>query len=270
MPASAAALQVQRRGAVAQQQGQRTLVIDEMAERVLCRLGAAGRHRRLVVAGMLHHLYAALAQALLLPFLGLQRHMHHGREAQGRRGHAYGQAQVAGGAHGHRMARKQGARRRTGQGQIVVRPGLRAYQSMPQGQALGKLQHLMHAAARLDGAGHGQQMVGLEPQTPLPDMQAGRRQQRRLDHARRGLQLGEQARQQRRETRKPRRGGARIVQADGAAGHRLRPGKHRLPPGVEPQTGFGPAQQGREGRIRGGQGVILGRHGHNCFQIYSF
>ena len=68
----------------------------------------------------------------------------------------------------------------------------------------------------------------------------------------------------------PRRGGARIVQADGAAGHRLRPGKHRLPPGVEPQTGFGPAQQGREGRIRGGQGVILGRHGHNCFQIYSF
>ncbi|MNV64575.1 hypothetical protein D3C71_1572240 [compost metagenome] len=73
-------------------------------------LAAAGRHGFFVIPLMFDHLDAASAQARLLPFLGIRRHVHGGTKPQRRRDHANRQAQVAGRAHGHLVLRKTGTR----------------------------------------------------------------------------------------------------------------------------------------------------------------
>ena len=129
-------------------------------------------------------------------------------------------------------------------------------QSMPQGPGARQLQHLMHAAARLDGAGPRQQMVGLEPQTPCPTC--------RPDVGNSGDSItpavacssGNRRQQQRNANpqKKPHTGGGGAYRPGRwSCRPPAAPGKHPPAAGVEPQTGFGPAQQGREGRIRGGQ-----------------
>ena len=89
-------------------------------------------------------------------------------------------------------------------------------------QALRKLQHLVHAAPRLDGACHRQAVVSLDEQTPLAlshaehGLQSGRMQQRRL-HLACGLrQFGEHLRQQSGKTGQSGCGCFRIIQTNGS------------------------------------------------------
>ena len=74
-------------------------------------LAAAG-NGQFVITRVLHHLDAALAQALLLPFLGIGGHVHHGTKAQRRCQYANGHAQVTGRAHRNLVAGKQRTRLR--------------------------------------------------------------------------------------------------------------------------------------------------------------
>ncbi|MNV35324.1 hypothetical protein D3C71_1267700 [compost metagenome] len=201
---------------------------------------------------MLHHLHPALAQAVLLPLLGIGRHVHRALEAQGRCHHANAHPQVAGGAHRHLVAAQHLAGGRGGQ-RTVITAGL--YQPMLQRQPLGKLQHLVHAAPGLDRARHRQAVIGLDEQAPLPLGQTERRlqrdggQQRRLHYAPGGSQLREHLRQQARKTGQPVGGGLRIIQTN-AAPQRLQSSRGlRLPGRVSPQRGLGIAQAGGQQRI---------------------
>ena len=210
-------LQVQRGRAVAQQQRKRLLVVHKVAQRVAGRLGTACGHGTLVVAQVLHHQHAPLAQAVFLPFLGIGRHVHRGLKTQGRRHHANAHAQVARGAHRHLVAAQHLARLRHRQ-RTVVTAGL--HQVVLQCQPLGKLQHLVHAAPGLDGARHRQAVVGLDEQAALVvgHAQCGRqrrsRQQGGLHHTACGGQLGEHLRQQRGKTGQACSSRLRIIQTN--------------------------------------------------------
>ncbi|CUJ11698.1 Uncharacterised protein [Achromobacter xylosoxidans] len=213
--------QPQRRRRVAQEQRGRALVVDEVAARIGLDLAAAGGHGLFVIAGVFHHLDAPGAQARLLPCLGVGRHVHGGAKAQRRSDHADGQAQVAGRSDGHLVLRETGAGR--GRGELAVIIAGRDQALRPR-QLLGEFQHLMNAATRLDRTGHRQRVVGLDPQASAIRRQAqrllhgGGLAQRRLDHAGRGFQFGEQLRQQRREAREAVVGRLHVGQAEGDAG----------------------------------------------------
>ncbi|CUK24053.1 Uncharacterised protein [Achromobacter sp. 2789STDY5608615] len=213
--------QPQRRRRVAQEQRGRAFVVDEVAVRIGLDLAAAGGHGLFIIAGVFHHLDAPGAQARLLPFLGVGRHVHGGAKTQRRSDHADRQAQVAGRARGHLVLRETGAR--GGRAELAVVIAGRD-QAMRQGQLLGELQHFVNAAAGLDGAGHRQGVVGLDPQSPRRRRQpqrllhGGGVAQRRFDHTRGGLQFREQLRQQRGKAREAVMRRLHIGQGEGDAG----------------------------------------------------
>ncbi len=100
------------------------------------------------------------AEALLLPGLGIVRHVHLDLEAEGAAHHADAEAEIAGAADrdrvpGEEFAEGSGCERRVGQAgpQQPRRPG----------QRLGIGQDLVDPAPRLDAAGNRQIVVGLDP-----------------------------------------------------------------------------------------------------------
>ena len=104
------------------------------------------------------------AQEVLLPLLCVRRHVHAHAEADGGAHDADGHAEVAGRADLHRVLRKEVPQ--IGKLCIVIctrQPPRR------QRQLLRVLQHLVDAAARLDGAGDGEVTVHLE-QEPAGDL----------------------------------------------------------------------------------------------------
>ena len=186
-------LQVHSGGAVARKQRERTLVVDKVAMRIARGLLAARGHGFGVIARVLHHRHPALAQALFFPVLGVGRHVNSRLKTQRRGHHTDAQAQVARGADRDLVLAEQNAGRRAGQHGVVV--SARLQQPVLQRQGFGQLQHLMDAAARLDGPGHRQAVVGLDQQAPEVGRQAQRRlqrghgQQSRLDDAPGGLKF---------------------------------------------------------------------------------
>ena len=208
---------MQRRSAVAQQQRERLFVVHKVAQRVAGRLGTACGHGTLVVAQVLHHQHAPLAQAVFLPFLGIGRHVHRGLKTQGRRHHANAHPQVAGRAHRHLVAAQHLARLRRRQ-RAVVTTGL--HQAVLQRQPLRKLQNLVHATPGLDGACDGQAVVGLDEQAAFSlghaqcGLQRSGGQQGGLHHATCCGQLGEHLRQQRGKTGQACSSRLRIIQTN--------------------------------------------------------
>ena len=78
-------------------------------------------------------------------------------------------AQIAGGAYGNLVPSEQRTCRWQLKAAVV---GARGQQTVLYGQLLGPLKHFMKAPSGLDGAGHWQAVVGLDPQTPLLGRQA--------------------------------------------------------------------------------------------------
>ena len=95
------ALQVEGRRGVAEEQVHRALVIDEMRVRPAREGVPRRRDRAAVIARMLHHPGADVAQALLLPGLGVVGHVDLDLEAEGAGHHPDAEAEIAGAAHRH-------------------------------------------------------------------------------------------------------------------------------------------------------------------------
>ena len=233
--------QMRRAGGIAEQQRQRLFVVDEVAGGIGFGDGASRCDGFLVVARMLDHLDAASAQAVLLPLLGIGRHVDDRLETQRRRHHADRQAQVAGRADRDLVRSEQRAGFGRGEGAVVG--GIQ--QVVSTGQRLRMLQHFMNAAARLDRAGDRQRMVALDHQHAGIGRQAERPLQSRhgdqvgFDAAGTGFEFGKQPCQQRCEAGKPVGGGRDISRANavecrtGAAVGCARGRPEHGPPGLQ-------------------------------------
>ena len=144
---------------VAAEQVDRALVVDEVARRVGVGGSPALTHGARVVVGVLDNLDALFAQQVLLPLLGVGRHVHDRAEPERGARDADRQAQVPGRADLDGVASEELPRGGSGERGVVVAD---ADEAGFQGEVLGMLEHLVDAAARLHGASYGQMAVHLE------------------------------------------------------------------------------------------------------------
>ena len=148
-----------RRG-VAHEQIPRAFIIDEVGVGLLRFLAPRGDGLA-VIPAVLHDLRAPGAQQVLLPLLGIRRHVHGDAKAEPRAHDADAEPQIAGGAHHDLLAGQQVSYLITLEGAVVV---FLMQQPCVNGETLGMLEHFMDAAARLDRTRDGQGVVTLDHQ----------------------------------------------------------------------------------------------------------
>lgn len=151
------------RGVLAEEQRLRVFIVHKVTERVARRLLSALSHSDAVIGLVFDHPNALAPQKVLLPLPCVRGHMHRDAEAEPCAHDADGEAEVAGGADRDGIAGKERAEGIRGKKGIVV-AGVQA--AVLQRDVLGGFQHLINAAARLDGAGDGQVVVLFEPELP--------------------------------------------------------------------------------------------------------
>ena len=153
--------QSERGHGVAEEEGLGIFVVHKMAVRVICGQPAALGHGDAVIGLVLHHLDSAAAQEVFFPLPRVRRHVDGDFEAEFCAHDADGEAEVAGGADSDGVAGEQLPERLGVQHGVIVRqvehPAL-------EGDVLRRFQHLIDAAAGLDGACHRQMAVHLEEQ----------------------------------------------------------------------------------------------------------
>ena len=199
--------QAQRRDGIAQKERLRVLVVHEVTGRVALRLPAPLRDRRAVIRRILDHAHALFPQHVLLPLPRVRGHVHRCGEAELCAHDADGQAEVARRADGHAVAGEQRTHRLRRKDGVVLPGREHAVRSR---DVLGGFQHLIDAAARLDGAGDGQPAVELDHQPSgqrrvEPRLHPRDLHERRFQQSARGARLRKRLAEVRRKARKPRR-----------------------------------------------------------------